>query len=369
MDHDKPVLMIGGGRSGWAVARFFAGRRVPVTIYDQKKLDWPDDWPADCDRQLVSLVSGEQPELDLSGFGRLVVSPGVSVYHQLVVAAAARGIPVISELELAWTFSPADCVAVTGTNGKTTVTTMIGRILSQAGRRVVVGGNIGTPLISLVDRIDRQTVVVAEVSSFQLEAARTFAPKVAVVLNLTPDHLDRHRTFDQYRQCKEKIFSQQRPENRLVLNADDPVVAGMRQRAPGQVWWFSLGGSCRPGTWLDRGKLWLDDGQGCQLIMERRQLPLPGDHNVANALAAAAAAAACQVETAAIAGALTGFTGVEHRIEKCGQLNGKDCYNDSKATNPESAIVALQAFDQPLIWLAGGKDKLTDLSELMNLAA
>ncbi len=312
---------------------------------------------------------GEQTEQLLAAVDCVVLSPGVSIYHPLVEQAKQKNILVMSEIEVAYRLCKAPIIAVTGTNGKTTTTTLIGEMFRKAGFKTAVGGNIGDALSREVRDLLPGNIAVAEISSFQLEGVLEFRPHIAAILNITPDHIDRHRTLENYQATKEKIFARQTSEDFLILNYDDPVVRPMAEKAPSQVFFFSSRQVLPSGIFVDDNMIrirWKDqDIRICSVA----DMKLFGAHNVENAMAACAAAYLYGVGASDMAAVLKTFPGVEHRIEPITAIEGVTYYNDSKATNPESSIKALEAFAGHIILIAGGRDKNTDLTAFMKLAA
>jgi UDP-N-acetylmuramoylalanine--D-glutamate ligase len=364
----KKILVLGAAVSGISVARILAGLGAAVTLSDPKTADKLKHDTAGLEAAGVQLALGRQDESLLDGADILVLSPGVSIYIPLVAAAQSRGIAVMSEVEIAYRLAEAPILAITGTNGKTTTTTLTGEILKAAGREVVVGGNIGQALSAEVQGVSPAGVVVAEISSFQLEGVSAFKPHIAAILNLTPDHIDRHRDLAGYQAAKERVFANQTADDYLILNFDDPAVRAMADRAPSQVVYFSRAARLPSGIFVADGTIkisWLDETIDiCPLEI----LKLPGAHNVENALAACAVAYFAGAGPRAMADVLGSFPGVEHRIEPVETINGVTWYNDSKATNPESSVKALEAFPAHIVLIAGGRDKNTDLGEFMGLA-
>jgi UDP-N-acetylmuramoylalanine--D-glutamate ligase len=277
------------------------------------------------------------------------------------------GETVIGEIELAAQFLPGPIVAITGSNGKTTTTTLTGEILAAGGLSTLVGGNIGTPAISLADRATRETAIVLEVSSFQLETIQTFHPKVAVVLNVTPDHLDRHRTFEAYVDAKARIFENQRGDDFAVLNEDDPTCVAMAARTKAQVFWFGRQKEVKLGAWVREGNILFRDGRGQRQILSVSEIPLKGAHNLENVLAAVCAGALMGCAPEKIRQAVRDFKAVEHRLEFVATIRGVDYYNDSKATNVDATIKALESFPANIHLILGGKDKGSDYSVLNEL--
>jgi UDP-N-acetylmuramoylalanine--D-glutamate ligase len=285
----------------------------------------------------------------------------------LLAQARALGEPVIGEIELAARFLPGPIVAITGSNGKTTTTSLTGGILTAGGLPTLVGGNIGTPAISLAERAKAETVIVLEVSSFQLETIEAFRPKVAVVLNVTPDHLDRHRTFEAYVDAKARIFENQRGEDFAVLNEDDPTCVTMAGRTQARVFWFSRQKEVKQGAWVRDGNVLFRDGEGQREIMQVSEVPLKGAHNLENVLAAVCAGALMGCEPENIRQAVREFKAVEHRLEYVATIRGVDYYNDSKATNVDATIKALESFPANIHLILGGKDKGSDYTVLNEL--
>ncbi|MDR3590085.1 MAG: UDP-N-acetylmuramoyl-L-alanine--D-glutamate ligase [Negativicutes bacterium] len=363
----KKMVVLGAGISGIAVAGILQQLGAAVTLSDTKPAENIKHDLAGVAAKGVTLALGNQDEALLVGTDYVVLSPGVSLYAPLVARAQALGITVMSEIEVAYRLCQAPIVAITGTNGKTTTTTLIGEILKAAGREVVVGGNIGLALSQEVKDISPAGVVVAEISSFQLEGVIDFKPHVAAILNLTPDHIDRHRTIETYRDMKERIFAKQTGEDYLVLNYDDPAVRDMAARANSQVVFFSRLKTLESGVFVQDGRItvrWLSDTVD---ICSVDSIKIKGAHNVENALAACGVAFFAGAKPADMAEVLAAFPGVEHRIEPVATVNGVTYYNDSKATNPESSNKALEAFEGHIILIAGGRDKNTDLGEFMRL--
>jgi UDP-N-acetylmuramoylalanine--D-glutamate ligase len=352
----KRVLVVGLARTGVAVSLFAAGYGATVTATDEK----PEGALAETAARLraagVKLELGRHPSSAFFEQDLIVVSPGVPVNLPPLVLAHVGGIPVWGEIELAWRFLRGKVVAITGSNGKTTTTSLVAHILEIAGIPTLVGGNIGAPLISLVESSTDSTVTVAEISSFQLETIEAFRPEIGVLLNLTPDHLDRHASFEEYAGAKMRLFENQLERDFAILNADDPQVT-KRMPSRSHVFWFSRQKRVAEGAFL------LDDQiifrlEGSEIVVGRRsEIPLRGEHNVENVLAACAAAYLAGAEPAAIARGVKTFRGVEHRLEFAGEVGGVKYYNDSKATNVDAALKAIEAFPGPLVVILGGKDK------------
>jgi len=360
----KSVLVVGAGKSGQAVSRFLASREVLVTLTDTKKQeDLELDVPAG-----VSLSLGFYPLVSSGRWDLIVVSPGVPAHVPLAAEGRRLGIPVIGELELAWWFIRSPVVAVTGTNGKTTTTALLGELFRQAGRRTLVAGNIGVPLITEVGNYGPGDVIVAEVSSFQLETTRDFRPRVAVILNLTPDHLDRHGTMEAYTGAKATIFANQQAPDWTVLNFDDPRTRALASRTRAKVLFFSRRHKLEQGVFIQDGRIMARAGGKEADVCPVETLGIPGAHNVENALAATAAGWVSGIEPSVMGRALAAFRGVPHRLELVGRVGGVEFINDSKATNPDAAVRALDAYPGPVVLIAGGRNKGNDFSAFMEKA-
>jgi len=315
----------------------------------------------------ITVETGGHGDRTFRGQDLIVVSPGVPVDAPPLVQARAAGENVIGEIELAAQFLPGPIVAITGSNGKTTTTTLTGEVMTAAGFAALVGGNIGTPAISLADRAQPETVIVLEVSSFQLETIQTFRPKVAVVLNVTPDHLDRHRTLEVYVDAKARIFENQQASDFAVLNADDPICVTLAARTRAQVFWFSRQKEVQHGAWVRDGNIVFRDASGQKEILQVSEIPLKGAHNLENVLAAACAGALMGCSPEKIRQAVRDFKAVEHRLEFVATIRGVDYYNDSKATNVDATIKALESFSANIHLILGGKDKGSDYTVLNDL--
>ncbi len=365
--NNKRVLVVGLGKSGVASALFLRSRGAQVTVSDSKPQEQlSEEIPILLDHGII-IETGGHGERTFHGQDLIVVSPGVPVDSPALVQARALGEPVIGEIELAAQFLPKNMVAITGSNGKTTTTTLIGEIISAGGYPTRVGGNIGTPAISLVATARRDSVVVLEVSSFQLETIQTFRARVAVVLNVTPDHLDRHRTFETYVHAKARIFENQQADDFAVLNADDPVCVGLAGRTRAQVFWFSRKKEVQQGASLRDGRILFRDSSGQQEIMVASEIPLKGAHNLENTLAAICAGALMKCAPERIRAAVRNFKAVEHRLEYVATIRGVEYYNDSKATNVDATIKALESFPANIHLILGGKDKGSDYTVLNDL--
>jgi UDP-N-acetylmuramoylalanine--D-glutamate ligase len=364
---DKRVLVVGLGKSGVASAVFLKERGARVTVSDTKS---PDQLRNEIPILLahgITVETGGHGERTFRGQDLIVVSPGVPVDAPPLVQARAFGEPVIGEIELAAQHLPGPIVAITGSNGKTTTTTLTGEILTCGGVSTLVGGNIGTPAISLVAQATPETVVVLEVSSFQLETIQTFRPHVAVILNITPDHLDRHRTLQAYVDAKCRIFENQKSSDFAVLNQDDPTCLTLGDRTRAQVSWFSRKKEVPQGAWVRDGQIVFRDAAGQREIMLVNEIPLKGAHNVENVLAAVCAGVLMGCKPEQIRKAVSAFKAVEHRLEYVATVKGVEYYDDSKATNVDATIKALESFPANIHLILGGKDKGSDYTVLNGL--
>jgi UDP-N-acetylmuramoylalanine--D-glutamate ligase len=364
---DKRVLVVGLGKSGVASALFLKAHGARVTVSDTKSGDeLRNEIPALLDHG-ITVETGGHGERTFREQDLIVVSPGVPVDAPLLQRARSLGEVVIGEIELAFQFLAGPIIAITGSNGKTTTTTLTGEILAAGGLATLVGGNIGTPAISLAQQAQSETAIVLEVSSFQLETIQTFRPKIALVLNVTPDHLDRHGTLDAYVNAKARIFENQRSSDFAVLNADDAICAGLASRTQAQVFWFSRQKEVEWGAWVRDGNILFRDKTGQHEIMRVAEIPLKGGHNLENILAAVCAGALMGCAPGKIRQAVRDFKAVEHRLEFVATIRGVDYYNDSKATNVDATIKALESFAGNIHLILGGKDKGSDYSVLNEL--
>lgn len=363
------ILIIGAARSGVASAEYLLSIGKQIVISDMNtKL--AEDVETQLGHASVSYVWGKQPDVAALQPELIVMSPGVPLSIPPVVKARELGIPVISEPELAFRYSDVPFVAITGTNGKTTTTTLTAFLLEKEGRKVVAGGNIGLPLISQCPQMSANDIVVAEMSSFQLESVDSFCPKVAVVMNLTPDHLDRHKTMEAYAAAKANIFKNQGPEDYLLLNKDDAIVAAMAAGAKSRVYYFSQQEILEEGIWLEDGNLVyrLDKNGAPQMLIPAAEIGIVGSHNWQNAMAASLAALLMGQQPEIIAERLRAFKGVAHRMEPVATIDGVLYVNDSKGTNPDSTEKALGSYgERPIVLIAGGRNKGSDMAVLVPL--
>ncbi len=362
----KRVLVVGLARTGVATALFCAARGARVIGTESRG--------AAALGEAAQKLRDAGCTLELGGHGNeiflaqdlIVPSPGVPATLPGLVAARAARIPVWSEIELAWRFLRGRFVAITGSNGKTTTTSLVGHILQGAALPVIVAGNIGTPLIARVEESTEATVTVAEVSSFQLELIDSLRPDVAALLNLTPDHIDRHGSMEAYSRAKALIFENQTERDAAVHNADDALVTQYAPARP-HTYWFSRAKRVASGAFVQDGQIaFRRDGEDVTLL-SLGDIGLRGQHNVENVLAAASIAFLLGVEPAAIAAGVRSFSGVEHRLEFVAEIGGVQFFNDSKATNVDATTKAIEAFPGDLLVILGGKDKDGDFAPLAGL--
>lgn len=360
---DKNVLVVGAAKSGLAAAEFLLNKGATVTVTDAKSLK---DLGTEVQKLVAAGVSlaldGQYP--DVTNYHFVVVSPGVPLTSPPVANAMAANIPVIGELELSFRFAEAPVVAITGTNGKTTTTTLVGEILQRADIHTLVAGNIGVPLIQQVENYHANDVIVAEVSSFQLETIQTFRPHVAAILNITPDHLDRHHSMENYINAKAQVFSNQVPSDFTILNYDYPETAALAKQSMGRVIFFSSQHILEEGVFVQGDHIVVKIDGVTTEVFPVKSLNIPGQHNLENALAAVACTYVLGVSLDVLQRALSDFQGVPHRLETVAEINGVKYINDSKGTNPEASIKALEAFDAPIILIAGGMNKGSEFDQL-----
>jgi len=359
----KRVLVVGRARTGVATALFCARHNARVTASESRTESELGEVPAKMREAGVQLELGGHTEKTFLAQDLIVPSPGVPADDPLLVAARAKGITVWSEIELAYRFLEGRLIGITGSNGKTTTTTLIHHILKAASLETLLAGNVGTPLISVIGETTAKTVAVVELSSFQLELIERFRPDIGVLLNLTPDHLDRHKTLDAYVAAKARIFENQTELDAAVMNADDPLSGRFVTKKP-QVFWFSRKRRVNEGAFLQDDEIFVAHKGNHEFVMNRANIPLVGTHNQENVLAAVTAARLAGVDASTIAAAVKNFAGVEHRLEFVAEVRGVRYYNDSKATNVDATLKALDAFPGRVLIILGGKDKGSDYTVL-----
>jgi UDP-N-acetylmuramoylalanine--D-glutamate ligase len=359
----KRVLVVGLARTGVATALFCTARGAKATATDARPESEIGEVIAPLRTAGVRLELGGHRENTFLEQDLIIPSPGVPADAPFLQAARAKGVTIWSEVELADRFLHGRLIGITGSNGKTTTTSLVEHILTNAGFSTILAGNIGTPLIACVEQTSDDTVSVVELSSFQLELIETFRPNISVFLNLTPDHLDRHHTLQAYARAKGRIFENQTEADSAILNADDPATTPLAPSKP-HLYWFSRKQRVAQGAFVRGNEIvFRHDGQE-EAVLNLKEIPLPGAHNVENVLAAVAATRLAGVEPAAIAKGVRSFAGVEHRLEFVAEIGGVRYYNDSKATNVDATMKALDAFPGRILIVLGGKDKGSDYTAL-----
>jgi UDP-N-acetylmuramoylalanine--D-glutamate ligase len=362
----KKILVVGMARTGIATAKFLKAKGSVVTTTEAK----PEGEMREAIEELRGMGlstewGGHQTETFLKQ-DLIVVSPGVDLNVGPLQKAIRQGVRIISEIELAYHFIHNPILAITGTNGKTTTTLLLGEMLKEDGWKVGVGGNVGEPLILFADGGDRWEVLVAEISSFQLEAIEDFRPRISVLLNITEDHLDRYSSYTDYIEAKVRIFANQNSEDQAILNKDDPTVMQSREKVKAKKVMFSMRERPKEGAFSDGQMIFLSlEGEGEEYSLAKA--PLKGVHNAENMMAALTAARVFGCSKRAVQDVLDRFKGLEHRLEFVREVGGVRFYNDSKGTNVGSVVKSLQSFSEPVVLIAGGKDKNGDLSPLREL--
>jgi UDP-N-acetylmuramoylalanine--D-glutamate ligase len=352
----KRVLVVGLARTGIGVVRFLAEHRARVVGADIQSADELRPYLSEIKGLNVGIELGEHRIETFLRSDLIVVSPGVPLDIEPITAARENGIEVISEIELACRFIRDPIIGVTGTNGKTTTTTLLGDVLKASGKQVFVGGNVGNPLIDCA-RLVKWDYVVAEISSFQLEGIHEFRPHIALMLNITEDHLDRYPHYEEYMRAKSRLFLNQRSSDFAVLNADDGTINAMSSGIRARKWYFSLTSPLKVGAFFARDSLIYRDPRGGVERFELTRVPLKGIHNIENMLSVVATAKICSCPKETIQTTLESFRGLPHRLEFVRELDGVSFYNDSKGTNVGSVVKSLRSFREPIILIAGGKDK------------
>lgn len=362
---NKKVLIVGIARSGIGSAKLCFQLGAKVALYDGKERNAFEAILNELEEYPFDYYFGSFEDKILDHVDYLVLSPGVPTDLPFIQLAKELGIDVIGEIELAYIFCNSTILAITGTNGKTTTTTLVGEIMKKYYPRTEVVGNIGNPFTNIVLETKNDSIIVAEISSFQLETIKTFKPKVSAILNLTEDHLNRHKTFENYVQAKLRITENQDVKDFCVLNYDDLICRDLSHRIKPQVVWFSMTEAVE-GVYFYDNKIMARFNNIDQDIMTLDKVKLLGKHNIENILAAIAIALCVEVPIDIIRESINAFKGVEHRIEFSGEVKGVKYYNDSKATNPDAAIKGIKAMITPTILIAGGMDKGSTYEEWIN---
>lgn len=360
---DKKVLVSGIAKSGISAAGLLKKLGADVTVQDAKTEDKLGDVTDELRSQGFNLYLGANPDAIIEDMDILVMSPGVPTDLPFVNKAREKNIPVIGEIELAYMFCKSPVIGITGTNGKTTTTTLAGDICKAYFENTFVVGNIGNPFADITFETKDDGVVVAELSSFQLETINEFKPKVSAVLNITPDHLNRHHTLENYIAAKERVFENQDESDFCILNYNDEITRKMADKTKADVIFFSLGGKITEGIYSDEKSIYINALGYSEKVVDIDELKILGGHNVENAMAAIGCCAAIGVPLDIIRKVLKEFTAVEHRIEYVRTINDIEFYNDSKGTNPDASIKAVEAMKRPICIIAGGYDKGSDFTE------
>ncbi len=368
MIKDKYVFVYGAGISGQGVAEILASKGERVILYNDTARDLPQEIIAGLEKNGGKFICGGNPQEYLTQTKLFIISPGIPLTTSVVAKAKELGLEIIGEAEEAGRLYKGKWVGITGTNGKTTTTTLVGEMLKTLPVKTATGGNIGLALSKETEHLDADSYIAAELSSFQLESITTLRVHIALLLNITPDHIERHKTMENYIRAKANIFAHQTKDDVLILNDDDPIVRGFAKEAKGQVCLISCKHILRSGAYMENGDFvfaWKGEKQN---ICAVKDMQIFGAHNEQNALGAIACAYFAGVTFANMAKVLKEFKGVEHRLEYVETIKEVPYYNDSKATNTDSAIKALEAFKNGhVVLIAGGHDKMTDLAEFMEL--
>lgn len=356
---NKRVLIIGMAKSGISAALLCNRHGAQVTVSDDKTIDKLGEAIKILIGKGINLKLGENADEFVSEQDLIVISPGVPIDIPTLTLARKLNIPIMGEIELAYRFCKAPIVAITGTNGKTTTTMLTGEMLKAVNNNVAVVGNIGEPFANNVESVNKNGWIVAEISSFQIETTHKFKPNISAVLNITPDHLDRHKTYENYIAVKEKIFMNQTKDDFCILNYDDDICRDMAERTNAKVIFFSKKNILSEGVYLDNNIIKININDSCNDICSVEQLKILSE----NAMAVVAIGICAKVPIHVIRDIVTNFKGVEHRIEYVNTIKGVDYYNDSKGTNPDAAIKAIEAMRKPIVLIGGGYDKGSDFTQ------
>jgi len=361
------ILVIGLGKTGIASARFLAGKGALVVVTDEKPLSELKDAISELGNAYANCEFCKYEPDILARVDMIIPSPGVPPSNILLVEAVNKKIPILSEIELAYRFLKPPMIAITGTNGKTTTTTLIGKLLARGGKKAFVGGNIGNPLIGYVDGKQDDDYAVVEVSSFQLQWIQYFHPFISILLNTTCDHVNYHGSFEAYRMTKERIFENQEKSDLAILNADEPRSSVLAKNMSSKVQFFSTSTNVTKGMYLDHNTLINYTTGNDREVYPLDMIKIPGLHNIENVMASIMAARECGCSPGNIISAIADFKGISHRIEFTCEKNGVAFYDDSKGTNVGAVVRALETFSRPIILLLGGRDKEGDFETLSPL--
>ena len=361
---DKNILIMGLGISGVSSAKALKKMGAKVIINDAKTEDELSDKIYEL-KGLDVEYRLDSDDIDLNGIDLIVKSPGIPLDVKIIKKAIKENIEVITDIELADRISTNTFVAITGTNGKTTTTTLIGEIIKKSDRSCRITGNIGVGILWEIVNSAEEDIFVIETSSFQLESIKKFKPKVSLIINITPDHIKWHKSFENYIQAKAKIFKNQNKSDYTVLNYDDPLVKELGSKVNSNIVYFSKETKLDYGIYIEGDNIVINDGEKVTSVMKYNKIRIPGKHNLENSLAAIAVSWVMGISIDAIKSTLATFEGVEHRLEFVEELEGIKFYNDSKGTNPDASIKAIEAINKPIILIAGGLDKGSDFTEFI----
>ncbi len=361
---DKRVLVFGAGKSGISATKLLQKQNVFVVLFDSNTTLTINDFISKIDTSNnFKLITGEISDEIINTIDYLILSPGVPTDLPMVLKFKEKQIPILGEIELAYEFSRGRIIGITGTNGKTTTTTLVGEIMNSYFDEVYVVGNIGNPYTDIALKTTEKSVIVAELSSFQLETIHRFKPDVSAILNITPDHLNRHHTMESYIEMKENVAKNQTMSECCILNYDDKVLREMAKRLQTSVLFFSSSTKLGEGLFLEEDEIYYSMEGKTQLVCNVNDLKILGTHNYENVMAAVGMAICVGVPMDVITKAITSFVAVEHRIEYVETIQGVSYYNDSKGTNPDASIKAVQAMKRPTILIGGGYDKNSEYDE------
>ncbi len=361
---DKKVLLVGLARTGISTVKKLNNMGAEIIVNDLKEEDKLKDIINDLKGYNVKYILGKHIE-DVANIHLAIVSPGVPLDLPFIQKLKESKVEVIGEIELSYRLTKGVFIGITGTNGKTTTTTLVGEIFKGAQKDTYVVGNIGNPVIEVVDQSDKNTILVTELSSFQLESTKYFRPKVSAILNITPDHLNRHKTMENYINAKAKIFENQEKKDFIVLNYDCLKTRMLSSRCKGKVVFFSRTRILEEGIFLHGENIVVKFKNIDTILMDKKEIKIPGNHNLENALAAIAMGIALDIDLKIIKEVLSVFNGVEHRLEFVRKIKEVSFVNDSKGTNPDASIKAIEAYEDPIILIAGGMDKKSDFTEFV----
>lgn len=361
---NKNILLVGLAKTGTSTVKKLSELGAKIIVNDIKSELDLEDIIAELNGYDVEYILGKHIE-DVNSIDLAIVSPGVPLDLEFIKNLKENKIEVIGEVELSYRLSNGIFIGITGTNGKTTTTTLVGEIFKSAKKDTYVVGNIGNPVIDTIDKSNKESVLVTELSSFQLESTKYFKPRVCAILNITPDHLNRHKTMENYINAKSKIFEKQDEKDFTILNYDCPNTKKLSSKCSGRVVFFSRKEILQEGVFVDGENIVIKLKNINTILMNKNEISIPGNHNLENALAAIAIAVVSDLDLNIVKNILKTFGGVEHRLEFVREINDIKFVNDSKGTNPDASIKAIEAYDSPIVLIAGGMDKKSDFTEFI----